>query len=113
MPDQGNFYEYHLPHQDLIEEIKRISWDAYAAVKGKGYTRVDLRMDKETGKIVVLEVNAQCGLSEDEDYTSIGAILKLNGKTYTQLIVAIINDAWQRKRPVAKALKRKGSLDVS
>ena len=113
MPDQGNFYEYHLPDPSLIEEIKRISWDAYVAVKGKGYTRVDLRMDKNTRKIYVLEVNAQCGLSEDEDYTSIGAILKLNGKTYTQLIVAIINDAWQRKKLLAKTLKRKGSLDVS
>ena len=113
MPDKGNFYEYHLPDPVLMEEIKRISWEAYVAVKGKGYARVDLRQDKNTGKIFVLEVNAQCGLSEDEDYTSIGAILKLSGKTYTQLIVAIINDAWQRKKLLARSLKRKGSLDVS
>ncbi len=113
MPNEGNFYEYELPAASLIEEIKRISWDAYVATKGKGYTRVDLRMDKETGKIYVLEVNAQCGLSEDEDYTSIGAILRLSGKTFTQLVVAIINDAYQRKKATAKALKRKGSLGIS
>lgn len=70
-------------------------------------------MDKETRKIYVLEVNAQCGLSEDEDYTSIGAILRLSGKTFTQLVVAIINDAYQRKKASAKALKRKGSIGIS
>lgn len=113
MPDEGNFYEYELPDPSLIEEIKRISWEAFVATRGKGYTRVDLRMDKETGKIYVLEVNAQCGLSEDEDYTSIGAILRLSGKTFTQLVVAIINDAYQRKKVSARALKRKGSMDIS
>lgn len=112
MPGDGNFYEYQLPDASLIEEIKRISWDAYVATKGKGYTRIDLRMDRETKKIYVLEVNAQCGLSEDEDYTSIGAILRLSGKTFTQLIVAIINDAYQRKKLTTKALKRKGSLGI-
>ena len=113
MPDEGNFYEYELPDAALIDEIKRIGWEAFVATRGKGYTRVDLRMDKETRKIYVLEVNAQCGLSEDEGYTSIGAILRLSGKTFTQLVVAIINDAYQRKKVTAKALKRKGSLGIS
>ena len=52
--------------------------------------------DKETGKLFVLEVNAQCGLSEDEDYTSIGAILRINNKTFAELIVDIMNDAIMR-----------------
>ena len=34
----------------------------------------------------MLEVNAQCGLSEDEDYTSIGAILRYSGKTFSDLV---------------------------
>ncbi len=110
MPNDGNFYEYALADKTLAEDIKRISWDAFVATKGKGYTRVDIRMDSTTGKLYVLEINAQCGLSEDEDYTSIGAILRLSGKTFTQLVVAIINDAYQRKKIAAKALKRKGSL---
>jgi D-alanine-D-alanine ligase len=110
MPNEGNFYEYALADKTVTEDIKRISWDAFVATKGKGYTRVDLRMDSTTGKLYVLEINAQCGLSEDEDYTSIGAILRLSGKTFTQLVVAIINDAYQRKKVAAKALKRKGSL---
>ncbi len=105
MPNEADFYEYALPDASLIKEIKKISWDAYVATKGKGYTRVDLRMDKDSGQIYVLEVNAQCGLSEDEDYTSIGAILRFSGKTFTGLVAEIINDAFSRQS--AKEMKRR------
>ncbi len=108
MPGDEHFYQYTSPRPSLIRKIKRISWDAYVSVGGKGYTRVDLRMDKETGAIYVLEVNAQCGLSEDEDYTSIGAILRMSNKTFTQMVVEIINDAalrWMKKNRVRKLEK--------
>lgn len=105
MPNEGNFYEYALPDASLIDEIKKISWDAFVACKGCGYTRVDVRMDKESGKLYVLEVNAQCGLSEDEDYTSIGAILRFSGNTFTELVSEIINDAFTRLS--ASQLKRR------
>ena len=105
MPNEANFYEYALPDASLIEEIKKISWDAFVACKGYGYTRADVRMDTKTGKMYVLEVNAQCGLSEDEDYTSIGAILRFSGNTFTELVAEIINDAFTRCS--AKELKRR------
>ena len=53
-------------------------------------------MDKATGKLYVLEVNAQCGLSEDENYTSIGAIVRLSNQSYAGLILHILQDAMQR-----------------
>jgi D-alanine-D-alanine ligase len=57
-------------------------------------------MDQATRQLYVLEVNAQCGLSEDEDYTSIGAILRMSGDTiYRTDHVEIINDAFRRKDP--------------
>jgi D-alanine-D-alanine ligase len=96
MPNEGNFYEYALPDAGLINEIKKISWDAFVACRGKGYTRVDVRMDSQSKKMYVLEVNAQCGISEDENYTSIGAILRMNNKTFTELVIEIINDAFIR-----------------
>lgn len=96
MPNEANFYEYALPDAELIDEIKKISWDAYVACKGCGYTRADVRMDKATGKLYVLEVNAQCGLSEDENFTSIGAILRFSQVSFTQLVAAIIDDAFSR-----------------
>lgn len=96
MPLEENFYEYQLPDPALINTIKKLSWDAYCACKGRGYTRVDLRMDAQTKELFVLEVNAQCGISEDENFTSIGAILRLEGKTFSQLVMEILNDAFVR-----------------
>jgi D-alanine-D-alanine ligase len=102
MPNEGNFYEYSSPDPLLIDEIKKISWDAYAATKGTGYTRVDIRQDKNSGKLYVLELNAQCGISEDEDYTSIGAILRLSGQSFTDLVGAIIRNAFARNKTATK-----------
>lgn len=96
MPQQGNFYEYKSPDEKCLSAIEQITREAYISVKGKGYGRVDIRMDQMTGDLYVLEVNAQCGLSEDENFTSIGAILRYSGKTFDQLIEEIIIDALQR-----------------
>ena len=96
MPNEENFYEYQPAPDDLVDALKKLSWDSYVATRGKGYTRVDIRMDDSTGKLYVLEVNAQCGISEDEDFTSIGAILRFSGRSFTQLIVEILNDAFTR-----------------
>lgn len=100
MPQEENFYEYELPADAVLrEKIKQLSLDAYISVKGTGYTRVDIRMDQQTNALLVLEVNAQCGLSEDEDYTSIGAILRVSNESFTGLVTEIINDAFRRKLP--------------
>ncbi len=103
MPNEANFFEYKSPARELIAPLERISLDAYAAVGGTGYTRVDIRMDSRNGNLYVLEVNAQCGLSEDENFTSIGAILRLSTSTYPDMLVEIINDAFRRrKKPTAR-----------
>lgn len=98
MPLEENFYEYQLCNPLIQDKIQKISWDAYLAVKGTGYTRVDVRIDRHTGLVYVLEVNAQCGISEDENYTSIGAILKNTNQSFTELIIHIINDAFTRRK---------------
>jgi len=97
MPGNENFYNYQPPPASLIPALEKISLDAYLAVGGMGYGRLDIRMDKNTGKLYMLEVNAQCGLSEDEDYTSIGAILRYADKTFSNLVRRIINDAFTRR----------------
>jgi D-alanine-D-alanine ligase len=97
MPENGNFYTYHRPSPSLMAALEKISLDAYIAVGGTGYGRLDIRMDATTGKMYMLEVNAQCGLSEDENYTSIGAILRYADKSFTQLIKEIIHDAFSRR----------------
>jgi D-alanine-D-alanine ligase len=93
LPGEENLWEYSLAPAELTAELKKITIDAYKAVGGTGYGRVDIRMDSRTGRLYVLEVNAQCGLSEDEDYTSIGAILRFDKKSFTYLTIEIIDDA--------------------
>ena len=63
-------------------------------------------MDAATGKLYMLEVNAQCGLSEDENYTSIGAILKVSDKSFTEIIVEILKDALRRSISQPAVIKK-------
>jgi D-alanine-D-alanine ligase len=89
-------WEYGPVDAAMTARLSEVSVAAYRAVGGTGYGRVDLRVDAATDSIAVLEVNAQCGLSEDENYTSIGAILRLGGRTFQGLISEIIEDARMR-----------------
>jgi D-alanine-D-alanine ligase len=106
MPENENFYEYQTVDPLQIQEIKQISLDAYRSCGGKGYARLDIRKDEATGKLFMLEVNAQCGLSEDENYTSIGAILKVSDTTFTAVIVEILRDALRRSMKIPVVVKK-------
>jgi D-alanine-D-alanine ligase len=113
MPGNENFYEYAPAPESLRRRLTMLSKKAYIALEGKGYTRIDIRQDAQTGKLYVLEANAQCGLSEDEDYTSIGAILKASNVSYTQVIFEILQDAARRhtqKKPQPINRKSKAAL---
>jgi D-alanine-D-alanine ligase len=98
MPEDENFYQYQLGDESIQMAVQKVSWDAYVACNGTGYTRVDVRIDNKTGEAYVLEVNAQCGISEDENYTSIGAILRYANQSFTELVIHIINDAFARRK---------------
>lgn len=112
MPANESFYEYAPAPAKFQKALKELSLEAYAAVKGKGYTRIDIRQDSSTGKLYVLEANAQCGLSEDENYTSIGAILKASSVSFTEAVDAILQDALRRKEARSLTPKRKKSKVV-
>ncbi|NOT76335.1 MAG: hypothetical protein HOP08_15510 [Cyclobacteriaceae bacterium] len=105
LPDKGVLYDYREAEAELIPALKQVSLQAFKSVGGMGYGRLDIRMDKQTGKLYVLEINAQCGLSEDEDYTSIGAILRFGKKSFTYLIIQIIEDALSRYGAKHKAIQ--------
>lgn len=107
MPQNENFYEYGPVSASLKKKLQQLSLDAYVALGGKGYTRIDIRQDENTGELYVLEANAQCGLSEDENYTSIGAIIKASKVKYSKVIEAILFDAILRAEiPVAQKNKK-------
>lgn len=91
LEDDADLWQYRpIGDRTLAQRIEEVSWAAYAAVGGRGYGRVDLRQDAATGELLVLEVNAQCGISEDEAYTSIGAILRFAGVTFASAVEQII-----------------------
>ncbi len=113
MPANENFYEYKPVDRSLIPELKQLSLDAYKACGGKGYTRIDIRQDAETGKLYMLEANAQCGLSEDEDYTSIGAILKVSNVSFTEIISEILKDALRRSMVKPASVKKFASKKLT
>ena len=93
LPDGGWLWDYRAVPAELGARIERLSWEAYVAVRGHGYGRVDLRLDATTGELHVLEVNAQCGLSDDENYTSIGAILRVANRSFGNMVGQIIAGA--------------------
>lgn len=96
MVDGGYLWEYAPAPADLDARLGALSWAAYESVGGCGYCRVDLRMDAASGTLYVLEVNAQCGLSEDENYTSIGAILRFGNQPFARVVRGIIDTAMTR-----------------
>lgn len=100
--NEEDLWKYRPLARAEARRVREVSWAAYAAVEGHGYGRVDLREDALTGELVVLEVNAQCGLSEDEDFTSIGAILRFAGKPYSHAVAAILEAALPRVRSAAR-----------
>ena len=79
----------------LDEELVDLAKRAYCAVGGYSYARVDVRRDTVNGKLSVLEVNANCGLSGD-DQTSTGSMLQLMGWNYPGLLLRIIDQTLQR-----------------
>ena len=88
-------WEYSAAPAELHAPIAALSRAAYDAVGGCGYGRVDLRMS-DAGELFVLEVNAQCGLSEDENQTSIGAILRFGERPFSTLVREIVDLALSR-----------------
>ncbi|KAF9573312.1 hypothetical protein EC968_008766 [Mortierella alpina] len=64
----------------------------YASFGGNGYCRMDLREDHRTGKIYVVDVNANCSIDEDED-CAMGKILKASGLTLAQFFTILMEDA--------------------
>ena len=105
LPEKAVLYNYYEPEYELIKGLQQISLEAFQSVGGMGYGRLDIRMNKVTGNLYVLEVNAQCGLSEDENYTSIGAILRFAKKSFASLIIEIMEDAMMRYGAKHKAKK--------
>lgn len=97
------FYRCQSVASDLSEKLCDLSKRAYCALGGNGYARVDIRMDKDSQELFVLEVNANCAISSmpltdfsDLNQTSLGTILHLAGIPFAQLMSEMIAEAFDR-----------------
>ncbi len=90
---------------DLTDRIVRVATTAWQAVEGRGYGRVDLRIDAE-GNPWVLEVNPNPDLSTD---AGLANMARAHGWTYGQLVLRILEAAThdQRRRQTAPILPRR------
>jgi D-alanine-D-alanine ligase len=86
------FYRYAAVAQPLAGQLTRVCVQAFHAVNGDSYSRIDLRMD-EAGEAYVLEVNANCGLSSDPTQSSVGQICRINQCPFERLLTAMLDRA--------------------
>ncbi|MBW4593707.1 MAG: hypothetical protein KME46_12525 [Brasilonema angustatum HA4187-MV1] len=93
----------HLVTSSLSDQVSELGKRAYCAVGGNGYGRVDIRMDKTSQELFVLEVNANCSISSqpfsplfEKSQSSVGTILHLAGIPFAQLMSEIIAEAFVR-----------------
>ena len=79
----------------VASEARRLALAAYQAVGASGYSRVDLFLEKATGRLLVNEVNTIPG------FTSISMYPKLweaSGLAYPDLLARIVSLALERQR---------------
>jgi D-alanine-D-alanine ligase len=91
------FYRYALAPASLRAALADLARRAFFALEGTGYARVDIRRDDASGRLFVLEVNSNCGLSGDRQ-TSVGEILHLTGVPIQSLISEILRAAADRHK---------------
>lgn len=96
VPDQP--YSYHSAPIELHEILKNLARDAFNAVGGDGYGRVDIRQKTQDlgSDCLVLEVNANCGLAFGSMASSLGEILILSKVSPAQFLSEICHFALQR-----------------
>lgn len=79
---------------NISEQIKEQAIKAFKAIDGKGLSRVDFFVDKQTNKIYINEINTMPG------FTSISMYPKLfekNGLSYKELLNKLIELAFENK----------------
>jgi D-alanine-D-alanine ligase len=88
-------YHYEPAPPDLTPALEDLARRAFLAVQGAGYGRVDIRLDEHRGELLVLEVNAQCGLSAS-DSSTVGSLLNLGNQSMLPVVERILRHGMRR-----------------
>ena len=103
LPDRAPIAHYESAPAEWRAALETLARNAYRALDGVGYARVDIRRDERTGEFLVLEANCNCGLSTDGE-TSVSWILRLSGETMPGLLHRIFKDAVTRASATVPAI---------
>jgi D-alanine-D-alanine ligase-like ATP-grasp enzyme len=106
LPDRAPIAHYESAPAEWAEALVTLARDAYTALDGVGYGRIDIRRDERTGDFLVLEANCNCGLSTDGE-TSVSWILRLSGETMPRLLDRIFQDAILRRGAAVRPARRR------
>lgn len=84
--------------EDVQDMCQNAAMEAYLAVGGQGYGRVDMRLDEETNVMKVLEVNANPGLGSNPETCAFGVVLKATQTVYSDYIQKFMSYALHRQK---------------
>ena len=75
--------------QEQIEEIRKLAIRAFKAIDGKGLSRVDFFVEKETNKIYINEINTMPGFTKISMYPK---LFEAVGISYSELLDKLIQN---------------------
>ena len=78
---------------ELTKKIQSMSVDAYKAIDGAGFARVDFFLRNDNGALLINEVNTIPGLTEASGFPKMWAG---SGKDFSSVIDSLVNFAFQR-----------------
>ena len=81
--------------KEISESIRKTAIKAFKAVDGKGLSRVDFFVERETNKIYLNEINTMPGFTNISMYPKLWGEC---GKTYSELLDELIKNAYNFKK---------------
>ena len=76
--------------EEQIEEIRKLAVRAFKSIDGKGLSRVDFFVEKETNKIYINEINTMPGFTKISMYPK---LFEAVGVSYSELLNKLIENA--------------------
>lgn len=76
--------------EEQIEEIRKLAVRAFKAIDGKGLSRVDFFVEKDTSKIYINEINTMPGFTKISMYPK---LFEAVGVSYSELLDKLIQNA--------------------
>ncbi|MBS1789868.1 MAG: D-alanine--D-alanine ligase [Acidobacteria bacterium] len=110
VPQTAEFYDYQAKYisadgarleipaklsKEQTEEIQQLAVRAFQAIDGAGLGRVDFFLEKQTGKLLLNEINTMPGFTSISMYPK---LWEVSGLGYSQLIDRLIELAFERHR---------------